>query len=235
MNHSLLPVTVAFILNAANADAASFTGGYDFSGSAGNVANLSYNGASVPDVSFGSLKKVGVTTSASSGNSRASGWSTGATTGSDTFTGTVDLGKYFEFSITANAGFEIDMTSISFGIGRSATGPRQWQWRSSADNYAATIGSYTSTNAGLTNFGGVLTNPDSDSSWTGNVLDLGGTAFDGLSSITFRLYGFNAEGTSGTGGLQGNLTFAGVTTAVPEPASAVLAALGLFRILRRRR
>jgi len=70
-----------------------------------------------------------------------------------------------------------------------------------------------------------------DGNWTGNVLDLGGTAFDGLSSITCRLYGFDAEGTAGTAGLQGNLTFAGVTTAIPEPA----AALGLLGILRRRR
>ena len=126
MNHSLLPVAIAFILNAANADAASFVGTYGFPDSAGNVSNLGYNGASVTDVSVGSLIKVGVTTSSNIGNSRASGWSTGATTGSDTFTGTVDLSKYFEFSLAANAGFEIDMTSISFGIGRSATGPRQW-------------------------------------------------------------------------------------------------------------
>lgn len=235
MNPSFLTVTVALILNAANADAASFTGAYDFSGSNGNVVSLGYNGASVTNVSVGSLIKAGVTTSSNSGNSRASGWSVGATTGSDTFAGTVDVSRYFQFSLVADAGFEIDMTSINFGIGRSSTGPRQWQWRSSADDYAATIGSYTTTNASLTNFGGVLTNPDSDSSWTGNVLDLGGAAFDGLSSITFRLYGFNAEGASGTGGLQGNLTFAGVTTAVPEPAASFLAAIGLLGILRRRR
>ena len=95
------------------------------------------------------------------------------------------------------------MTSIGFGIGRSATGPRQWQWRPSVNHCADKIGSFTMTNAGRVNLGGVLTNPDLDGSWTGKVLDLGGAAFDGLSSITCRLYGFNDGGPAGTGGFRG--------------------------------
>ena len=101
------------------------------------------------------------------------------------------------------------MTSLTFGVGRSGTGPRQWQWRSSVDGYAAPITTYTTVNGGLTLAGGVLTNPDTNSFWTGNVLDLSGAAFEGRSSVTFRLYGSNAEAVDGTGGLQGPLSFAG--------------------------
>lgn len=216
------------------AHAAVFAGTFDFSGTTANVASFSYNGTAINNLTVGNLAKVGVTTSSSSGNSRASGWSTGATTGSDTFLGTVDLGKYFEFTLSVDSGFTLDMSSISFGLGRSATGPRQWQWRSNVDSYAATIGSYTSTNSSLTNSGGVLTNPDTNSSWTGNILDLSGSSFQDLSSITFRLYGFNSEATTGTGGLQGNLTFSG--DVVPEPSgAAILGSIGILGLLRRRR
>lgn len=230
---SLLLSFALLAIGASNAGGASFVGTFSFAGTTGNVASLPYNGTAIDDVSVGNLTKVGVTTSSSSGNSRASGWSTGATDASNSFTGTIDTGKYFEFSLTAASGVTIDMSSITFGVGRSGTGPRQWEWRSSVDSYAATIGSYTTTNAGLTNSGGVLTNPDSNSSWTGNVLDLSGAQFKNLTSVSFRIYAYNAEATAGTGGLQGNLSFAG--TAVPETSAALLGALGVLGLLRRRR
>ena len=234
IKYSLLSLAVLSAALVSNASAAVFTGTYDFTGTIGNVASFSYNGTSIPGLTVGNLTKVGVTTSSSNGNSRATAWPTGATTGSDTFSGTVDLGKYFEFTLTAGPEITIDMTSITFGIGRSATGPRQWQWRSSVDSYASTISTYTTVNAGITNSGGVLTNPDSTStSLTGNILDLSGATYDGLSSITLRLYGFNSEASAGTGGLQGNLSFSGGT--VPEPASALLGSLGILGLLRRRR
>ena len=97
----------------------------------------------------------------------------------------------------------------------------------------------TTVNAGLTNTAGVLTNPDTNSSWTGNVLDLSGTDYDELTTVTFRLFGFNSEQAGGTGGLQGDLSFAGevveVTPPIPEPSTALLGLLGTLALLRRRR
>jgi hypothetical protein len=61
------------------------------------------------------------------------------------------------------------------------------------DSFAAPITSYSSINLGLNEAGGVLTNPDDDSNWTGNILSLIDPTFQGLASISFRLYGFNAE------------------------------------------
>ncbi len=233
-SNSILSLLGVIALVSPAAQAAVFTGTYSFSGTTGDVASLAYNGTAINNLTVGNLTKVGVTTSSSSGNSRASAWPTGATNGSNTFSGTIDLGKYFEFTLSVDSGFTLDLTSISFGLGRSATGPRQWEWRSNVDSYSATIGSYTSTNAGLTNSSGVLTNPDTNSSWTGNVLDLSGSAYQDLTSITFRLYGYNSEASAGTGGLQGNLSFSG--DVVPEPSgAAILGSIGIIGLLRRRR
>jgi hypothetical protein len=210
---------------------ATFTFGAD-----GNVASFAYNGGTIPGVSLSDLTKVGVTTSSSSGNFRASVWPDGATTGSDAFTGSIDLGKYFEFSLTAASGYTIDLATIEFGIGRSGTGPRQWEWRTSADAYANALNSYSSVTSGLTNTAGVLTNPDTNSSWTGNVLGLSHSNFQNVTSITFRFYGYNSEAAAGTGGLQGPLTITG--QAIPEPATyaAILgiAVLGGAALARRR-
>jgi hypothetical protein len=233
MKKKFLLLSALSVSFSSGAIAAVFSGTFDFAGTTGNVASFAYNGTPIPNVTVGNLDKVGVTTSSSTGNSRASGWPTGATTGSDTFTGTINLGSYFEFTLTADTGYTIDMTSISFGIGRSATGPRQWEWRTSVDTFGSTVGTYTTINAGLTNSSGVLTNPDSNSSWTGNVLDLSGASYKDLSSITLRFYGYNSEAATGTGGLQGNLSFAG--EAIPEPGAALLGSLGMLCLLRRRR
>lgn len=186
-----------------------FSGTFTFGGTSGDTASFAYNGPATTGVTVGNLTKVGVATSPSTDNSRASAWPTGATNGSNVFTGALDSGKYFQFSLTADPGKTLDLTSVTFGLGRSGTGPRQWQWRSSVDGYAAALTTYTTVNGGLTQAGGVLTNPDTSSSWTGNVLDLSGAAFDGLAGVTFRLYGLNAESPAGTGGLQGPLSFAG--------------------------
>lgn len=195
-----------------------FTGIFSFPDTSGNVEAFSYNGSPISGVTVGSLTKVGITSTSSTGNSRGNNWPQGATGGSDVFAGSVDPGKYFEFTLTADSGQTLEMDTLEFGIGRSGTGPRQWQWRSSTDGYAAPITTYATVNAGLTLEGGVLTNPDANSSWTGNLLDVSGAAFQGLSSVTFRLYGYNAEGTAGTGGLQGSLSFAG-SLVTPDPGT----------------
>jgi len=209
--------------------ATAFAGTFTF-GSDGNVASFPYNGTAIPDGGVGNLEKVGVNTSSSSDNFRATLWPTGATDGADTFNGAVDLGKYFEFTLTADPGSVLEMTSLTFGVGRSATGPRQWQWRSSVDGFAAAIESYSAVNGGLGLSGGVLTNPDANSSWTGNVLDLSAAAFQGLEEITLRLYGFNAESSAGTGGLQGPLSFAGKVAAATGSVPAEIAPGGVIML-----
>jgi autotransporter-associated beta strand protein len=203
-------ITLMISATPSSAGAQAFSGNYTF-GSSGNVASFDYNGAPITNLTVSPIvKAAGITTSSSSGNFRATNWSTGALASDD----------YIEFSLTAGTGFVIDMTSITFGVGRSGTGTRSWEWKSDVDSYAGAISTYTTVNDGLTNTSGVLTNPDANSSWTGNILDLSGAAFDGLSSVTFRLYSYNSKANTGTAGLQGPLFFSGTLVAdTPTPSS----------------
>src|SRR5688572_12672444 len=70
-----------------------FSGTYDFTGTVGNVASFNYNGTAIANLSVGPLTKVGVTTSSSTNNSRASGWATGSPDGAATPGGSIDTGK----------------------------------------------------------------------------------------------------------------------------------------------
>lgn len=186
-----------------------FTATYNFSTGGNDVTSLAYNGTAITGVTPSAITKVGCTSSSSTGNFRGTAWGTGATNASNTFTGSVDLGKYFQFSITPVAGYTFTITSISFGVGRSATGPRQFQWRGSADSYGGALSNYTTLNASATNASGVLTVPDANSGYTGNVLNVASSYSNQSGTSTFRIYAFNAESAAGTGGLQGNLTITG--------------------------
>jgi autotransporter-associated beta strand protein len=212
-----LVVLVSFIIASSGIQAATtFTGTYSFASATGNVASLAYNGTAIPNVTVGNLLKVGVTTGSSSGNSRATGWTLDPGTVGD-LDGGIGAGNYYQFSLTAASGYTLDMTSFTFGVGRSGTGPRSFQWRSSLDNYETAFSNYTSTNAALSNTSGALSyKTDATTSATGNVLNL--SSLTGLSGVTFRFYGYNSEATGGTGGLEGNFTFAGAFNAAAAAA-----------------
>jgi hypothetical protein len=169
-----------------------------------SIYPFSYNGTDITNLNEGSVSISGVTFSASNNNARATNWPLGATNSSDVFTGSIDLSKYFEVTLTAEQGYYIHNPGLNFGLGRSGTGPRQFQWRSSIDNFTSAI-PIGNVNAGLSHSSGVITTPDGTSTTlTGNSFTINQT---GLNSITFRLYAYNAEGTGGTGGMQGALTF----------------------------
>ena len=72
-----LVVLVSFIVASSGIQAATtFTGTYSFASATGNVSSLAYNGTAIPNVTVGNLVKVGVTTSSSSGNFRATNFAT---------------------------------------------------------------------------------------------------------------------------------------------------------------
>ena len=187
-----------------------FTGTYTW-GANGNTNSFGYNGTDIANLTESAFTKVGVTTGSSSGNFRASGWALDLVTNS--LTGTNDPTKYFEFSLTADSGFTLSMTNINFGIGRSGTGARTFAWASSVDSFGSIITNYSSLGSSgqfTNNNGAVSFITDSTSTTATNVvLDLSGASFQNLTSITFRFYGWNAEQTGGTAGLQGPLSFSG--------------------------
>lgn len=203
----LAAITTANLL-AQTVSGQAFSGTYDFSGDGNDVSSFHYNGTPIANVTPSAISKVGVTSSSSSGNFRARDWGTGSTDGAEAG-GSLDTGKYFEFSITAATGYTISNPTIDFGAGRSGTGPRQFVWKSAVDSYTAAI-PVTANNASVTVVSNVIQTPDADAGYTGNTVSL---TTSGQTTITFRLYMFGAEGTAGTGGLEGNMTFAGTFVA----------------------
>jgi len=221
-------LATALIVSAAQAQLTTnaFSGSYSFVGQS-NAVTWAYNGVAISNVTVGDISKVGVTTSAAAGRFMASAWPTGATTGSDVFTGSVDLNKYFQFTLTADVGTTLNVNTIAFAIRRSSTGTRQYQCWSSLDSYAAPLSGYTTLNASVTQSSGILTVPDaaSTTTWSGNTLTLDNT-FEGLSTVTFRFYGFNSEASGGTAGFDSPLDFTGASV-VPEPSCSDLGSSGL--------
>ena len=196
-------LALLFLLTTNWAMGQAFTGTYSF-GSGGNVTSFNFNGTAISNLTVDPITKNGVSSSSSTNNFRASGWTTGSTNGGAAG-GTRDASDYFEFTITAATGYTISNPTLSFGVGRSATGPRRFEWRSSIDtfNSAISVGTF---NASISHSSGVLTTPDANSGYTGNEISI---TTSGQTSITFRFYAYGAEQGGGTGGLQGNLTFGG--------------------------
>ena len=156
-----------------------------------NFSSFSATGAGEPTLNSTAASRFSLT-----------GWTLGATNGSNTFTSAEDsTGKYFEVSITPQQGRTIDLSSLSFRLQRSGTGIRQAFVRSSADGFTNNLAaSISPANAALSI---AATNKfqvtDNTSFQDGCIVTLGGAAFTGISStVTFRFYGINAEAASGT-------------------------------------
>jgi len=187
-----------------------FTATYTFTGTTGNVASFAYNGTAYAGITPSAIVKAGIVTSSSSGNFRGTGWST---------TASVNTADYIGFTIDAVAGYKYTISTITFGVGTSGTGPGNWQWRSNSDSYVAALSNYTTLSSGLTNASGVLTGTKG-TAYTGTVLDVSATFSNLTSQSGFRLYGYNAAA-AGTGGLQGPITITGTYQVAAVPTIAV--------------
>jgi hypothetical protein len=150
---------------------------WDFEGDVASASTVAPN-ASAGDAVFGpgngpaSFPVGNSTTDAFSAND----WSTGGTTAN----------RYIEFSLTADPGFELNITGITFDERRSGTGPREFTVISSTDPSFVPNSVY----------GGSLDQaiPD-DTEWrtqTFTETDNGATIY------IFRIFGKQAEGSSGT-------------------------------------
>jgi hypothetical protein len=128
--------------------------------------------------------------------------SSGAYFTATTWTGSTPGTNYFEFTITPDSGFMFSTTSLSFDYRATSTGPSTLAIRSSADSYAAALGSFTTT---------------ADSTWYSSGVIT--TALSNLTvATTFRIYGFGASNAGGTLRVD-NVTLSGSVSAVPEPAT----------------
>lgn len=214
--HGFLPLLL--VLFTLKGQAQSFTGFYDFSGvttSSGRTDPTPVPTAT--GVSFGSFSATTTVSATSSGAGRFSfsNWDLGATDGSNTFTGVINLGKYYEVTITPQTYYTVDIDSISFTLQRSGTGIRQYVVRASTNAYSSNLpASISPANANLsvvpTNVFQVT--DASTGANDGSKIILSG--FTGLTGpVTFRFYGYNAEGT-GTFSID-NVRFFGSSTISP--------------------
>lgn len=100
--------------------------------------------------------------------------------------GALDANAYVQFSLTPNAGYQLDLSSITIRFRRSNTGspagsgPTSWSLRSSVDGYSTNIASNSLTHT-----------------HTEFTVPLGTTFHNQYTTITFRLYGYNATVNSG--------------------------------------
>ncbi len=127
-------------------------------------------------------------------------------------TATLDPTAYFSFTLTPGPGFTINFENFVYTAESSNTGATSFAFRSSVDSFAANIGTPTA---------------------TGATIVLGAPSYQGVSSpIEFRFYGWGASAAAGSFSIN-DFTFNGEV--IPEPSSALLGALGVLGLLRRRR
>ncbi len=98
----------------------------------------------------------------------------------------IDVTVYLQFSVAPASGYILNLSALDLGMRRSTTGgasgPSSWSVRSSLDNYATDVASGTNL---------------SNSATPATVVSLG-TAFNNINStVTFRVYGYNASVGSG--------------------------------------
>ena len=170
-------------------------------------SNFSYTGTATPTFVIDNNTPVGQAYSASK-------WSTNS-----------NLTNYFSFTITPKAGYNMTLDSIKLDEQRSATGIRNWQIRSSLDNYATSIATFN-----------LLDNTTWRSDQTTNLNSL----FSNLNSaVQFRIYGYNSESTSGTwrvDDVKVNGSVLSVAT-IPEPRTilGLLTVTGLTVAMKRQK
>jgi hypothetical protein len=134
-----------------------------------------------------------------------------------------DGGKWWDFTVTANAGYLLDLTSLTFDDRASGTGAAHWSV--TINGVVAASGQSTHT--------AFSTDPM-------NAVDLNTLAFQDMTSADVRIFGYGATGPGGTWRLD-NVNLNGAVaqiSSVPDssPSLAGLGcAVGLLAVLRRMR
>ncbi len=195
----------ALIFSGLFASAQTFTATYDF------AATTSVSGTtdptippSVTGITCGSFVAVGTPTNPNSGGRFSfTNWPAGAPNGATTYssmTGSISTTQYYEVTLTPVSGYTATLNSIGLKVQRSGTGIKSYAVRSSADSYAnnmpASVTSGTNIIVAGTNEFFIV--PDANAAYTGSLVDLTATTFTFANTTSFRFYGWNSEGSSGT-------------------------------------
>jgi hypothetical protein len=128
--------------------------------------------------------------------------------------------QFFEFTVAADAGFAMDLTSLTFDASRGgASTPRGWVLRSNLDGFTTDIASAVV--------------PTAQPNLASFNIDLSGDLNQDISSVTFRLYGFGPS--TGIGQFFDNIILNGSVHAIPEPTALTAMCVGILPLCRRRK
>lgn len=128
-----------------------------------------------------------------------SGWGTGAPDGASStpeLTGSIDLNKYYEFTIAPDTGNSMQLSGMGFRVRRSANGPRSFAVRTSVTNFGNNSSANPSS-AGLSNETGTLFfKADDDKTLADAYFNI--ITSHSTEPITVRVYAWNAESAAGS-------------------------------------
>ncbi|HMP90714.1 MAG TPA: PEP-CTERM sorting domain-containing protein [Kiritimatiellia bacterium] len=194
--------------------------GWNVGGLHGTNENLSAN-TIADDIASAVLSRgPGIAPSAATNSFLSNSWTMPA---GSTISDAILSNDYFSITITAEAGFTLNVTNLSWFVNRSATGPSNLTLRSSADGFATDLATWLRSGTSAGEIGTPL-------------------AISGVNSIEFRIYGAGA--TAAAGSLRvadgGNIGDTGIDlgvfgSVVPEPGTILLMGAGLIALTASRR
>ena len=128
------------------------------------------------------------------------------------FTTAMSLSNYFYWTLTPNSGYEIDFTSLVFKAQSSSTGPINYALRSSADNYASDIATFS-----------IPTSGNEAGPYTADL-----SAFQNMNTaITFRMFAWGGSAAAGTNSIN-EFTFNGTVSSTVSNAIATTGTYGPY-------
>ncbi|MDW8295867.1 MAG: lamin tail domain-containing protein [Raineya sp.] len=171
---------------------------FSFTGATGTPATFPADAQPANGSVTDFARSASITPITSTDNFGASGWNVAS----------LDLNRYFSFTITANAGFVLNLSSFELDEIRSGTGPTQWVLRSSRDGFTTDLGTYTNTGTTLI---------------TNRVIALNENFYNVSGSIEFRIYAFGASSAAGTWRVDNVELFGNISTPDVTPPTLVSA------------
>ncbi|GEM_PF-716769 len=173
---------------------------YDFTGATGDQAAQAASFAVGPISASDLTRGAGLTPNLGGNSINSSGWTTALA---------IDADDYYEFTLSPTAGFSLSLDRISFAERRSGSGIRNFQIRSSLDNFAT----------GLDSVPAIV--PD-DTMVRQQSFALNNTFLGLTDPVTLRLYGYAAEASGGTWRLENYTGELGSTGGLTIDGSASL-------------
>lgn len=176
-------------------------------------------------ITSGSFSAVGTPSANANASGRFSfvGWPTGAANTVDTYStmiGAINTGEYYEIVLTPVNGYTIALNNMSFTVQRSGTGIRSYAVRTSVDGFTNNLPAAVVTNTNLSVVGTneFFWNLDAlTSAQNGSTINFFGSTI--TSSVSFRFYAWNSEGSGGTFSID-NVNIDGVATGSALPCAS---------------